>query len=1369
MKRKPLLFLLLMAMFAPLAMQAQGLMKAPGVTLQADPAQELAMQQAAQPREDGWLQYDDGTITGLYSLGLTSATYGAMYPSSLLGDNNTLTKVKFVESQYMTGNVTIYIYSGGTEAPGDLLYTEAVATSGVTDWREVELAQAVTFEPNENLWIIISVVGNSTSPYIFPVCNTNEPNNQWFYYSGNWYNLGDLVSGLANMGWMIRGYVEYVGAGITCFRPTVLSVDHINKTTADVSWNSDASAWQICLNGDEANAIDVTQNPYTLTGLDPETDYTVKVRANCGSDGYSEWTGNVSFTTLEACPDITELTASYISPNSATIDWTGNNDSYDLRYGVISNAKEPITNNDWYYYDDGEMTSSIGLGGEPFSWGVMFPAGTYIGDVLYNVSVFDGDYDMEGTLTVYNDGATAPANEIASMGVTLTGANEFVEFDLSQLSIDPTKNLWVVFSFVSGGTYPATVSNDVTNDPNGRWTYDEEDGWFDLSIALPNYSWMVRAQIGYDTSSVSWTPVTGINNPYELTGLTPGTTYAVQVRANCGDGTYTDWATTYFTTLSLCSTPTDLDITDLTATSATLNWTGYQNRYNVQYRPVAHGDILIDEGFENGLGDWTTIDADGDGYDWMLASSTMGSGNGHNDSNECVFSQSYDNTEGVLYPDNFLVSPQVELGGLVTFWACAQDANYAAEHFGVAVSTRSNDSADDFVTIQEWTMTAKGVGAKTSVTRSGNRAQGVWYPFTVDLSEFSGYGYVAIRHFNCNDQFYLDVDDIIIEGPSTPEAWIPMTANENSLVLTGLAAETEYEWQVQGVCASGNTDWSEMSTFITPPSCPVPTGLAVERVTSNSAVAYWTSTAGSFDIKLNEEVIEEGITENYFILDLDPGTIYTIEVRANCGNDDYSHWTEPVAFLTECSGVKDLPYTYDFENIGEYYACWYAESYNDENEYGVYWEDEEHTNRVFVFSSWYEADDYTQVLISPELNATTPVSVQFDYKVSSPYAYESFLVGYVTEEMEYYEWPYEVYETNNEEWMTFSGLFPEGTKYVAIYYFSEYQYYLFLDNFRFDVPKTFVTDGDWDEANNWLPVGVPTSLDNVSIEAEATIPADCVAEVNAVLIGEGGSITIEDGGQLYHSTDELEVTVKKNIPAYTGDKDYKLFSIPFYGNTVPQNMTTPEGYDLYRFDNSQQGEEWQNNKVVEFEDLYMDEGYLYANPEGVEISMTGNTKPSNVYNGGYINYEYIYLYYDDTENEVNGWYLLGNPFLVDAYIYNVIFDEDGENIEDIIPMNAMYYDENGEMQTIEGGGPIAPMQGFFVSITEEVEAYVFPFDFLNAKNMPSLKNLKKRNGNNNTVPAVKLPIINADKSTRPMIVNPMSVKTNAVKQMPNKK
>ena len=163
--------------------------------------------------------------------------------------------------------------------------------------------------------------------------------------------------------------------------------------------------------------------------------------------------------------------------------------------------------------------------------------------------------------------------------------------------------------------------------------------------------------------------------------------------------------------------------------------------------------------FESGIpSGWNTIDADGDGYNWRLASDVMGAGYGHNASNDCVLSQSYDNNYGALTPNNYLVTPQVniESGSTFSFYACAQDASWASEHFGVGVS----DDGTTFTMVQEWTMTSKE-GPKGA---RGTNAQGNWYQYTVDLSQYAGQKYIAIRHFNCTDMFYLDVDDVTLSN-----------------------------------------------------------------------------------------------------------------------------------------------------------------------------------------------------------------------------------------------------------------------------------------------------------------------------------------------------------------------------------------------------------------------------------------------------------------------------------------------------------------------------------------------------------------------------------------------------------------------------
>ena len=181
--------------------------------------------------------------------------------------------------------------------------------------------------------------------------------------------------------------------------------------------------------------------------------------------------------------------------------------------------------------------------------------------------------------------------------------------------------------------------------------------------------------------------------------------------------------------------------------------------------------------FEGTFLNWTTIDADGDGNNWMVTTDLISSfESGHSGTN-ALSSQSYASGTGALTPDNWLVSPQVTLGGTFTMWACAQDASWPAEHFGIFVSTTSNTNTSSFTMLNEWTLVAKG-GAKSGDGPRGSRGMGDWYQFTVDLSAFAGQtGYIAVRHFNCTDFFYLNVDDFTLdtEAGFTPELPVVIT------------------------------------------------------------------------------------------------------------------------------------------------------------------------------------------------------------------------------------------------------------------------------------------------------------------------------------------------------------------------------------------------------------------------------------------------------------------------------------------------------------------------------------------------------------------------------------------------------------------
>ena len=169
-----------------------------------------------------------------------------------------------------------------------------------------------------------------------------------------------------------------------------------------------------------------------------------------------------------------------------------------------------------------------------------------------------------------------------------------------------------------------------------------------------------------------------------------------------------------------------------------------------------NGSITWD--FEGTLDGWTAIDHDGDGYNWQLATELM---DGYEitpyNGEDMLSSESYNlNSSTPLTPDNWLISPEVNLGGTFTLYACAQDADYPEEHFGVFVSTTSSTDVDSFVMLNEWTITL-------------NRDETPWGLYTVDLSDYAGMtGYIAVRHFNVTDMFYLNVDYFTLTFDDNP-------------------------------------------------------------------------------------------------------------------------------------------------------------------------------------------------------------------------------------------------------------------------------------------------------------------------------------------------------------------------------------------------------------------------------------------------------------------------------------------------------------------------------------------------------------------------------------------------------------------------
>ena len=387
------------------------------------------------------------------------------------------------------------------------------------------------------------------------------------------------------------------------------------------------------------------------------------------------------------------------------------------------------------------------------------------------------------------NGSTVSTNNPYSFQVN-GNASYVAVFNLNSYTITATANPTTGGTVSGGGTYNHGSTCTLTANPNSGYSFV---GWTINGTQVSTnstYSFTV-------TENASYVAVFDLNS-YTITASanpTAGGTVS-------GEGTYN-----YGSTCTLTATPnTGYSFVGWTkngsqvSTDQTYSFTVTENasyeavfivsEYQITVIPspveggiVAFGgkgnteDLVYD--FEDGtLQGWTVIQGpNGDSPDnWMhcinYTEENMTSGYGHNSSNGFVISESYiSGTDTGVTPDNYLVSPRIWLSGSISFWATNLSDEYGAEHFAVAVSTGGNSDANDFTTVEEWTL---------PVTRTGgtrNLEDHVWYEYTVDLSDYRSYGYVAIHHFDCSNQWLLSVDDITItvDDGSITETYIQGT------------------------------------------------------------------------------------------------------------------------------------------------------------------------------------------------------------------------------------------------------------------------------------------------------------------------------------------------------------------------------------------------------------------------------------------------------------------------------------------------------------------------------------------------------------------------------------------------------------------
>ena len=491
------------------------------------------------------------------------------------------------------------------------------------------------------------------------------------------------------------------------------------------------------------------------------------------ADGYmfTNWTSNGSVVSTDA---------SYTFNVTANVDLVANF-AAGVMIGSGTETNDYLPSYNYYKY---ALTEQIYTSAELGGAGVITSIAFYNGGAAKTRTY---DFYLKTTtksnFSSKTDWITVSSSDKVFSGSVNMAANAWTTITFSTpFEYDGSSNLVLVCDDNTGSytSSPHMSCRVFTASNQSIYTYDDNTNFNPSSPSASSYNALlsVKNQLIVTKEPISTEPVSiSVSaNPTNGGSVTGAGTYdmgsSVTLTATANTGyTFTNWTKNGAVVSTSATYSFNASATNSGAYVANFTLNSYT--VSIAPNPIEGGTVAFasKEGgeeltydFEDGWQGWTTFQGNTTSPNsWMhntaypTSNNDFTTGYGYNNSDGFMLSESYisgtsSGAGQAVTPDNYLVSPQVRLGGSISFYAGARNTSYCAEKFSVMVSTTDNTNAASFTTVGTWTLSLSEAGYNST-------------PYTVDLSAYSGMGYIAIRHFDCYDQWFLAVDNItIVEG-----------------------------------------------------------------------------------------------------------------------------------------------------------------------------------------------------------------------------------------------------------------------------------------------------------------------------------------------------------------------------------------------------------------------------------------------------------------------------------------------------------------------------------------------------------------------------------------------------------------------------
>ena len=1045
------------------------------------------------------------------------------------------------------------------------------------NWTMISLQKAFVYDGIHNLTLVVNDRTGSTRQSVYFSTYSSENSSIYTASNNTPFNLTTMgTSGGSLLQKKNELRLAFDDEGGTCMYPTNVRISGLTDRLALIEWDSDGNSWNLQYRASiatewiEQNGL--TTPEATLYGLSPNTLYDVRVQTVCGGGAISYWT-LYQFTTEGTFPYEqtfdTSLPTNWSKAYSYSLSMNDNglstymNDSDGWLFG----SRTEVSDNhaylnlchdlNWHWLKTqrvpvkagAELSFDLALTQcESHAWPIV--KGKQPTDE-FNVLISIDEGQTWNVLRQWNNsGSEYVFDDIATNG-------EHVRIDLNNY-VGKT----VVVSFVGGReNYGGHLGYDVT--------LHLDNICFDYVSTCQQPAVVNVSDVTLESALVSWTPagtatqwdilvnagrpdellVTNVNEPhFMLTGLEPATVYTVQVRANGGGGRLSAWSTkARFHTL-FGTSDNHCTITYELRDSWGDGWDGCALLVVDEAT-----NVLLDRwAFDDGSSARGSLDVCCGRTVLFYCQSNGGK------TSECSYSVYDVNGDEIFSGEGYSLEPYSYTVDC-TMRSCRKPTELTA------IKVRPNS-------------------IELSWKENGNASR--WQ-----------------LCINDDETNLIEVDRI------------PFT-------LTGLILELNYNIKVRAREGTETSVWSEPIKVYTEAPCPMPSDIAVVPL-QTSAMVSWTGCSENYILRYRKS------TDTSFFDDFEHGlgkwTVYTMGTAPY--DDGWVYYNREGD--TQASSVL----AYGGTHVAASWSWW---------------------------NGPYEADNW---LITPVLSLSGTVKFYVITNGSTPDSFEVLLSTQTSglPEIEDFRTTLRSMQAATGQWRVVTidlSDYAGQQGYIAIHHKGTAHGYLFIDDFGLYTTgswtraltdetsieltglepateyqyqlqgicdgtptewtytesfttldknvKVFTTAGNWNVAKNWSPAGVPTKDDNIVLLADVTIPAGVVAYANKVDC-QNHSITLCDGGQLWHETNRLTVIMEKHIKGYGSSK--RADGYCFFANDWSLTVNPAEvlglrsgDYDLYGLSSNQsQGLKWTNYKLPDSYSGF--QGYLYASKNEKTLKM----------------------------------------------------------------------------------------------------------------------------------------------------------------------